>query len=167
MLRWCRLCWWLDKRRCQQRWQCHVTNRLYNHVCQLSDLLAECLAKTETALSTAEDEYIALSQSLRDLIPLMTLMKELYGVFPIQINMPNFICKVHEDNQSCIKMAHSKKFTPRTKHIALKYHHFKSHRKNKQIKVQYCRTEDQKADLLTKPLADELFFELRYSVCGW
>jgi len=91
--------------------------------------------QTEIALSTAEAEYIALSQSLREVIPLMTLMKELHGVFPIHINKPNFICKVHEDNQSCIKMAQSDKFTPRTKHIALKYHHFKSHVKNKQIEV--------------------------------
>ena len=64
-------------------------------------------------------------------------------------------------------MAHSDKFTPRTKHIALKYHHFKTHVKNKQIKVQYCRTEYQKADLPTKPLADELFFKLRFMVSGW
>jgi len=123
--------------------------------------------QTEIALSTAEAEYIALSQSLREVIPLMTLMKELHGVFPIHINKPNFICKVHEDNQSYIKMAHSDKITPRTKHIALKYHHFKTHVKNKQIKVQYCRTEDQKAGLLTKPLADELFFKLRFMVSRW
>jgi len=70
------------------------------------------------------------STSLREVIPLMTLMKELPGVFPIHINKPNFICKVHEDNQSCIKMAHSDKFTPRTKHIALKYHRFKTYAKN-------------------------------------
>jgi len=120
--------------------------------------------QTEISLSTAEAEYIALSQALREVIPLMTLMKELYGVFPIHINKPNFICKVHEDNQSCIKMAQSDKFTPRTKHIALKYHHFKSHVKNKQIDIQYYRTEDQKAYLLTKPLADELLFRLRFMV---
>ena len=97
----------------------------------------------------------------------MTLMEEIHPVFPVHITKPNFVCKVHEDNQSCIKMANSDKFTPRTKHIALKYHHFRSHIKRGLIDVQYCRTEDQKADLLTKPLADELFFKLRYMLCGW
>ena len=123
--------------------------------------------QTEIALSTAESEYIALSQALREVIPLMTLLEEIHPVFPVQISQPHFVCKVHEDNQSCIRMASSEKFTPRTKHIALKYHHFKSHVKRGLIDVQYCRTEDQKADLLTKPLADPLFFKLRYMLCGW
>ena len=67
-------------------------------------------------------------------------------------------------------MAMSEKFTPRTKHIALKYHHFRSFLHNKtgpKIQIQYCRTEDQKADILTKPLPDELFFRLRYMLSGW
>ncbi len=42
----------------------------------------------------------------------MTLMKELHTIFPVHINNPNFLCKVHEDNQSTIKMATSDKFTP-------------------------------------------------------
>ena len=123
--------------------------------------------QTEIALSTAEDEYIALSQALREVIPLMTLMEEIHPIFPVHITQPNFVCKVHEDNQSCIKMANSDKFTPRTKHIALKYHHFRSHVKQKKVSINYCRTEDQKADLLTKPLSDELFFRLRYMLNGW
>ena len=103
-----------------------------------------------------------MSQALREVIPLMTLMEEIHPIFPVHITQPNFVCKVHEDNQSCIKMANSDKFTPRTKHIALKYHHFKSHVKDKKILIDYCRTEDQKADLLTKPLSDEAFFRLRF-----
>ncbi|KAL7525583.1 hypothetical protein ACHAWF_001425 [Thalassiosira exigua] len=64
-------------------------------------------------------------------------------------------------------MASSNKFTPRTQRITLKYHHFKSRVKGKEILVTYCRTEEQNADLLTKPLVDELFFRLRYMFCGW
>ncbi|KAL7517056.1 hypothetical protein ACHAWF_000103 [Thalassiosira exigua] len=124
--------------------------------------------QTEIALSTAEAEYIALSQALREVIPLMMLMKDLAEVSPITSGKPNFVCKVHKDNQSCIKMASSDKFSPRTKHIALKYHHFKGHVKRKEILVEYCRTEqDQKADLLTKPLSDDLFFCLRYMLSRW
>jgi hypothetical protein len=81
--------------------------------------------QSEIALSTAEAEYIALSTALREVIPLMTLMEELADIFPLYIDKPNFFCKVFEDNQSCIKMAVAPKFTPRTKHIALKYHQFK------------------------------------------
>jgi hypothetical protein len=113
--------------------------------------------QTEIALSTAEAEYIAMSSALCEVIPLMTLMKELHKVFPVHINKPNFFCKVHEDNQSTIKMTTSKKFTPRTKHIVLKYRDFRSHVKKGHIEINYCPTEDQKADLLTKPLADAHF----------
>ena len=61
----------------------------------------------------------------REVIPLMRLMEEINEIYPLYIDKPNFFCKVFEDNQSCIKMAESRKFTPQTKHIALKYHHFK------------------------------------------
>jgi hypothetical protein len=98
---------------------------------------------------------------------LMTLMKELYTIFPVHINKPNLSCKVHENNQSTIKMATSDKFTPQNKNIALKYHHFCSHVKNGHIEIKYCPNEDQKVDLLTKPLADAAFFSLRYMLIGW
>ena len=93
--------------------------------------------QSEIALSTAEAEYIALSQALREVIPLMTLLEELNKIFPLHIVTPNFVCKVHEDNQSCIVMATTQKFTPRTKHIALKYHHFRSHVKSGRVAISY------------------------------
>ena len=122
--------------------------------------------QTEIALSTAEAEYIALSSSLRQVIPLMTLMEETDTVFPLYIDKPNFHCKVWEDNQSCIAMATSQKFSPRTKHIALKYHHFRS-LVNDRIRISYIHTESQQADIFTKPVKAELFFRLRYMLMGW
>jgi hypothetical protein len=68
--------------------------------------------QTEIVLSTAEAEYIALSQSLRDVLPLISLLKELHEIFPLKVNPPNFVCTVHEDNQSCISIATSHKFSP-------------------------------------------------------
>jgi hypothetical protein len=120
----------------------------------------------EITLSTSESEYVALSSALREVIPLMTLMEEINEVFPLHIDKPNFLCKVFEDNQSCIKMAVAPKFTPRTKHIALKYHHFKAHVGTK-INISYIHTDMQKADIFTKPLTDEAFFRLRFMLMGW
>jgi hypothetical protein len=94
-------------------------------------------------------------------------MKELHTIFPVHINKPNFFCKVHEDNQSTIRMAKSDKFTLQTKHSALKYHHFCSHVKNGHIEISYCPTEDEKADQRTNPLADAAFFRLRHMLIGW
>jgi hypothetical protein len=83
----------------------------------------------EIALSNAEAEYIALSESLRDVLPLISLLEELHNIFPLKINLPNFVCKCHEDNQSCILMTTFHKFSQQTKH-ALNYHHFQQHVKS-------------------------------------
>ena len=123
--------------------------------------------QTEIALSAAKAEYIALSQALREVIPLMILMEEINTTFPILLGAPEFIFTVHEYNQSCIKMAQADKFSPCTKHIALEYHHFRSFVKSKRVTIKYCRTEIQKADILTKPLSDALFFCLCHMLIVW
>ena len=77
--------------------------------------------QTEIALSTANVEYITMSQAPSETLPIESLVKEVNVVFPLHIPEPNFVVKVHEDNQSCIAMASNLKFTSRTKHIAIKY----------------------------------------------
>jgi hypothetical protein len=89
--------------------------------------------QTEIALSTAEAEYIALSQAMRQVIPMMNLLVEINCVFDINLPKPQVHCKVFEDNRSTITMAEATKFSPRTKHIALKYHHFRRFVKDKII----------------------------------
>jgi hypothetical protein len=123
--------------------------------------------QTEIALSTAKAEYITLSTALREVIPLLTIMEEINEVFPLMMNPPNLYCKVWEDNQSCIAMATSQKFTPWTKHIALKCHHFKQYVESGKIQINYVHTELQQADILTKLVKIELFPKLRYMLMGW
>ena len=126
-----------------------------------------CKLQTEIALSMAEAEYIALSSSFHEVIPLMTVMNKLNEVFPLLMETSKFYCKVWKDNQSCIAMATSQKFTPRTKHIALKYHHFKGYVELGQIQINYIHTERQQADILTKPVRTDLFPKLCYILMGW
>ena len=47
--------------------------------------------QTEIALSTAEAKYIDLSQALCVVIPLITLLKEVYAVFPVHMKTPTFV----------------------------------------------------------------------------
>ena len=124
--------------------------------------------QTEIALSTAESEYIALSQAMRETIPFMRFMTELDVIFPIYLPKPKLYCKVFEDNEACISMATSiKSFTPRTKHLALKYHHFKSWVSEGLLDVVHVPTTQQLADTLTKPLEYLLFKKFRYEISGW
>ena len=97
----------------------------------------------------------------------MTMMEEINEVFPLQIAKPKFVCKVHKDNQLCIKMATGKKISHRTKNIVLKYHHFRTHAKSGRLEIQYRLTKTQLADIITKPFSNEDFFTLRYMLCGW
>ena len=97
----------------------------------------------------------------------MTMMEELKNIFPqLYVDKPGFYCKVWEDNQACLAMATSKKFSPRTKHIALKYHHFRSF-VNRKIVINYVDTLRQQADIFTKPVCDDLFPKLRFMLMGW
>ena len=123
--------------------------------------------QTEIALSTTEAEYIALSQSLRDVIPLVELLRELKQAIPFDPSTPTIHCKIHEDNQGCIDLVEAPRMRPRTKHITLKYHHFRKHVKDGTITIAYLESKRQIADIFTKPLGDLQFAALRKSLTGW
>jgi hypothetical protein len=71
--------------------------------------------QTEISLSSTESEYIALSQALREVIPLIALIKELRANnFDIKSGKPKILCKVFEDNNGALEMATTPKLRPRT-----------------------------------------------------
>lgn len=121
------------------------------------------------ALSTTEAEYIALSTALREVIAIMNLIKELRGRgFPLYFPTPNVICKVFEDNRSCLEIATNHKTRPRTKHLSVRLHHFRSHVMAKtRITIEHVSTKDQLADIFTKPLAQQPFTLLQDRIMRW
>ena len=129
--------------------------------------------QTEIALSTTEAEYIALSTAMRDIIPLRELLNELgRNKLVDQIDTTSVACTVFEDNASCLELAIAPKMRPRTKHINIKYHHFRSHIKSDQnpqgsIKILHVGTKEQVADIFTKPLTILPFQHLRKKLMGW
>ena len=73
-----------------------------------------------------------------------------------------------EDNRSCIKVDESPKFTPmRTKHISLKYSHFRKFVLDKTVWIKPTDTLEQNTDIFTKPIAGSKSVYLRKKVCGW
>jgi hypothetical protein len=80
--------------------------------------------QTKVALSTAKAEHIAMSHALWETIPIQNLVKEVSCIFLLLDFITDFCITVHEGNISAISMAESLKFTPCTKHFAIKYHHF-------------------------------------------
>jgi len=55
--------------------------------------------QSEIALSTTESEYISLSQALRDVIPLKTLLIELHPIFPYPLEQIMTYSTVFKDNK--------------------------------------------------------------------
>lgn len=49
----------------------------------------------------------------------------------------------------------------RTKHIAIKYHFIRESIEKGEVALEYCRTEEQLVDILTKALPQEKFCYLR------
>ena len=98
---------------------------------------------------------------------MMHLLKEMLIVFDLENFKPMVQCKVFEDNKRWISLATSPKLTPRTKHISLKYHHYKRFVTMKIIEILHIDTREQTAKIFTKPLDKELFEHLRDKLCGW
>jgi len=124
--------------------------------------------QTEITLSTTEAEYIALSQSMREVLPIMWLMEEAKQMgIPVLNAKPKVHCKVFEDNAGAIEIANVPKLRPRTKHLNIKYHHFREEVRKGTVSIYYTRTEDQIADIFTKPLPEASFTKFREKIMGW
>ena len=120
------------------------------------------------ALSTTEAEYIALSSALRDVIGIIHLLEDLkQHALPLHASTPIIKCRTFEDNMSCVKMANNHKTRPRTKHLAIRLHHFRSHIVKKTITVEHISTKEQLADIFTKPLPKPQFCKLRNPLMSW
>ena len=118
-------------------------------------------------MSTAEAKYIALSQALREVIPTICFLEELKPVIHLHVPTLRVHCKVFEDNTACTAMASAKKISPRTKHIALKYHHFRSAVNEGKIKIFHVATNEQTADIFMNPLKIDKLRFLRQKLMGW
>ena len=104
---------------------------------------------------------------MREMLPFLNLVSELKILLPASANQPKFFCTVWEDNRSYIRVAESPKFTPRTKHIALKYHHFRQFVLNKTVRIKPIDTLEQNTDTFTKSLGDSKVVYLKKKVCRW
>ncbi len=92
--------------------------------------------QTQVALSTTKAEYIAMSQALCDVLPIMFLIQKIKAKgFQVICMKPYVYCKVFEDSSGALELARLPKLCPRTKHINVCYHHFCKHVQNGLIKI--------------------------------
>ena len=65
------------------------------------------------------------------------------------------------DSKSTIELSKNLVQHGRSKHIDMKYHFLIDYVKQKVVKLQYCNTEEQVADIFTKALPVDRFRRLR------
>jgi hypothetical protein len=128
--------------------------------------------QTEIALSTMEAEYVALSTACKDLLPLVTVIRELSAAVGLSDSFSsNIHCKVHEDNVGALTLARlePRRMTPRSKHYAIKYHWFREKVADPSLRITIVKidTANQLGDLFTKGLPLSSFAHLRRLLMGW
>ena len=99
-----------------------------------------------------DSKYIALSMSMRSLIHLRGLLFETNSRFDCGFGeMLSTISTVFEDNRTAEILATTDppQMTPRTKHLAVKYHWFCSHLLDKIVTISIA-SQDNKVDIFTK-----------------
>lgn len=105
-------------------------------------------------LSTCEAEYVAATSCVCHAIWLRNLLKEL----KMPQEEPMEICV---DNKSALALAKNPVFHERSKHIDTRYHFIRECIEKKEVKLKYVMSQDQAADIFTKPLKLETFVKLR------
>ena len=96
------------------------------------------------AQSSTESEYIAASEIVKKLKWVVQLMGEL----KIEHSKPVLLI----DNQSTKNLIESLDTNRRSKHISIRYHLIRDEYKQSLFDLKYIESEQQRADLLTKPL---------------
>lgn len=107
------------------------------------------------ALSTAEAEYVAAAACAQDLINLKGLLNDL------KVNNNTIL---YCDNKSSILMSKSNENSKRAKHIDIKIHFLRDLISKELIKIDYVSTDQNLADMLTKPLCKNMFVNLRSKI---
>ena len=124
--------------------------------------------QTHLSQSTLEAEYSALSYSLKALLPLKELSKEMVKELKHEVlEDPTIRCTVFEDNMGAYYLATNQRITNRTKYFLVKWHWFWEKYNEGHFKIVKCPTDEQQADFLTKSLARDKFEANRLAVLGW
>ncbi|CAL0321854.1 unnamed protein product [Lupinus luteus] len=108
------------------------------------------------ALSSCEAEYISACYAACQAIWLEELLAEM--------RMKTSSLELKLDNISAINLAKNPVSHGRSKHIEVRFHYLRELVSKEKLKLVYCRTDDQLADLFTKPLKPERFENLKKEI---
>ena len=106
------------------------------------------------SLSTIEAEFIAATSFACQAIWMRRILEKLSHT---QGNCTIMFC----DNSSTIKLSKNPMMHGRSKHIDVRFHFLRDLTKEEVVELVHCGTQDQIADVMTKPLKLNMFLKLR------
>ena len=117
------------------------------------------------ALSSCEAEYMSLASAAQEGKYLVSFLNEI-----LNLNASQFTILSHFtilcDNQGAISLSKNPIKHNRSKHIDIKYHFIRDEVENRRLEIQYVSTEDNVADVFTKPMSKIRFQKFRSSLFG-
>jgi hypothetical protein len=109
--------------------------------------------QTFVALSTVEAEYVVVGQCCAQLL----WMRQTLRYFGYNLSKVPLL----HDNESAIRLADNPVEHSCTKHIDIRHHFLRDHQQRGDIDIYHISTENQLADIFTKPLDEKRFCRLR------
>lgn len=115
------------------------------------------------ALSSTEAEYIGLTDAAKEAVWLRSILTEIDIRQPLNRNNGHNSkwrlkpTTIRVDSQGAMGLTANSKHHERTKHIDIKYHYIRESIQARHVDLEHVPTEEQTADILTKPLARTLF----------
>ena len=117
----------------------------------------KCRKQQTVALSTCEAEYMALAAAIQEAKFLKQLLLDMVGYNTDKV-------LVNVDNQGAIALAKNPVHHQRSKHIDIKYHFIRSEIQNGHVIVNYVPTENNVADIFTKPVSGRRLNKLYHNI---
>ena len=106
--------------------------------------------KEASSLSSAEAEYVVATSAACEAVWLRRIFRDL------QVNTKESTI-IFYDNMSAIAMTKNPVSHSRTKHIEIRHHFIKELVEKGEIRLQFCKTGEQLADIFTKVISTEKF----------
>lgn len=134
----------------------YVDRKSTSSICTfVGHCLTSWFSKKQTALaiSTTEAEYVSAGKACQQAL----WMKQALVDYGIQLNDITILC----DNKGSIDLSKNPVQHARTKHIEIHHHFLRDNVQKGNISIEKVSSEDNIADILTKPLKREPFNLLR------
>ena len=75
--------------------------------------------------------------------------------------------RAFEDNGGELEMENKHNYSPRTKYLNVKLHHFRDYVTDQEIIIEKIDTKSQLSDYLKKTVTEKILYKLRKLVVGW